>query len=164
MLYHLTARENIQYIRDSRCLKSSASLMEAANVQCDPKVRRKSKAPISVGSYRILLRDQAPLHVGHIEFEDGWDLVDDLNHRVFFWPGWKHKLIPSGLNYSNSTDQNTRLYCGSVSIHFADTTKSAYPCSASSIQVFQDPIRVSAVLEVGRRFCRVTSARMLQVP
>jgi hypothetical protein len=57
---------------------------------------------ISVGSYRILLRDQAPLHVGHFEFEDGWDLgdlVDNLNHLVFFWPGWEHKPVPSGMNY-----------------------------------------------------------------
>lgn len=37
-----------------------------------------------------------------IEFEDGWgleELVEDLNRRVFFWPGWEHKLIEHGLNH-----------------------------------------------------------------
>ena len=102
MLYHLTTKENIARIRDSRRLESTALLMEAADEHSNSRGRRTDKVPITVGPYRVLIRDQAPLYTGHIEFEDGWDLeklVDDLNRRVFFWPGWEHKPIPSGENY-----------------------------------------------------------------
>ena len=102
MLYHRTARENVERIQDSRRLESTALLMETADEHSNPRVRRTDTLPLSVGPHRIQIRDQAPLYAGHIEFEGGWglgELVQDLNRRVFFWPGWEHKPIPSGENY-----------------------------------------------------------------
>jgi hypothetical protein len=43
-----------------------------------------------VSGVKITLRDQLPLHEGHIKWESGWDLprfIGLLNSLVFFWSG-----------------------------------------------------------------------------
>jgi len=102
MLYHLTARENIERVHDLARLESTAFLMEAADQRSNVRARRMGKLPLSIGPHRVVIRDQAPLRAGNIEFEAGWgpeDLVDDLNRRVFFWSGWEHGPIEHGLNH-----------------------------------------------------------------
>ena len=52
--------------------------------------------------YRRIVRDQAPLHAGHIEFAPGFsydDLVALLNGLVFFWPGNDAGPIREGQNH-----------------------------------------------------------------
>jgi hypothetical protein len=89
-LYHLAYRENLKRIRSKRWLESAASLLTAAKRQGDVRTQRPEKLAITVEGSRVLLRDQAPLHAANIEFEGGWTfqrLLEDLNSRVFFWPG-----------------------------------------------------------------------------
>lgn len=43
-----------------------------------------------IGDHLVDIRDQLPLRPGSVEFTGGWklqDLLDELNSRVFFWPG-----------------------------------------------------------------------------
>lgn len=101
-LYHLTARKNLERIRYLRRLESAAALLRAAASEEKLRIRRSDNMPILVGAEQVVLRDQAPLHEGHIEFTGGWkleDLVEDLNRRVFFWSGWEHKPIPHGVRH-----------------------------------------------------------------
>ncbi len=90
LVYHLTARANLARISQTRQLESAAALMRSAGRLDLLQVRRAESATIEVGGSTVILRDQAPLHAGHILFEDGWDLarlLESLNGRVFFWPG-----------------------------------------------------------------------------
>lgn len=102
MLYHLTARQNLERIRSLRRLESTELLSRGADQDTDLRARRTETISVAVDSRQLFLRDQAPLHAGNIEFEDGWgleDLVEDLNRRVFFWSGWERGPIPHGENH-----------------------------------------------------------------
>ena len=91
MLWHLTHRDNLPLIRESRKLRPAAIL-----------------APTSVGEIRRgrraepgqpILRDQDLLHAGCVDLTDGWtmdDFLNDLASRVFFWAGWDDRPIRSG--------------------------------------------------------------------
>ena len=102
MLYHLTARQNVEHIRALRRLMSTEMLSGAAGQEVDLEARRDNTLPVSVSSSDVFIRDQAPLHVGNIEFEDGWELNDfvkHLNRRVFFWSGWERGPVRHGANH-----------------------------------------------------------------
>ena len=89
-LYHLTARENLARIRRTASLESASRIATAAGSLNLPRTRRRQHVIVSLNGENIVLRDQAPLHQGNIEFADGWtyaDFVESLNGRVFFWPG-----------------------------------------------------------------------------
>ena len=50
----------------------------------------------------VVLRDQAPLHEGNMDLQEGWtleDFVEQLNQRVFFWPGTEDGPIDYGLRH-----------------------------------------------------------------
>jgi hypothetical protein len=45
---------------------------------------------IRLDEYVVIVRDQAPLHIGNIAFAGDWDadrLIKELNRRIFFWSG-----------------------------------------------------------------------------
>jgi len=89
-VYHLTARANLKRIRRTGQLESAAALMKGAKRLDLLRVRRVGPESIMVDGSKVILRDQLPLHAGHILFEGGWDigqLIGSLNGRVFFWPG-----------------------------------------------------------------------------
>lgn len=92
-LYHLTARENLPGIRTDRRLDSAATLLQAANLEADVRLRREGPKHINIGKRKVVLRDQRPLHRGPIVFPLGYvfeDFVELLNRRVFFWAGQEH--------------------------------------------------------------------------
>jgi hypothetical protein len=90
VLYHLTARTNLPGIRAERRLWSAASLLIAANLEADVRVRRTGLKTITLAGRDVVLRDQIPLKKGNIAFAEGCkfaDVVEILNRRVFFWAG-----------------------------------------------------------------------------
>jgi hypothetical protein len=98
-LYHLTSAQNLERIRDTRTLESAAELMRRAGRLDLLRFRRRQSVQIFVDGKAIMLRDQAPLHQGHIAFDDGWDigrLIESINSRVFFWPGDSNSPIAYG--------------------------------------------------------------------
>ncbi len=102
VLYHLTARENLDHIRSRRRLESSALLLAAAGRGGGVRTKRREMMAVAIGGHRVLLRDQAPLHEGNIGFAPGWtfeDVLADLNRRVFFWPGRAYGPISYWLRY-----------------------------------------------------------------
>jgi len=80
-------------------LESAAALMRAANQLDLLNVRRGDLLEINVNGDTIILRDQAPLFAGHIDFKNGWSfprLIHSLNSRIFFWPGGNAGPIAHG--------------------------------------------------------------------
>jgi hypothetical protein len=89
-LFHLTAAGNLEHILGQLRLDPASVLMRAAGLQPVGTERRKQSIAIQVGGKTVWIRDQAPLHPGNAQLQGGWTfqtLVDELNQRVFFWPG-----------------------------------------------------------------------------
>ena len=64
--------------------------------------RRTTTRTVAVDGVQVEIRDQCPLKEGHIKFEEGYSfmqLLDELNRRVFLWPGTEDGPIKSGLNH-----------------------------------------------------------------
>lgn len=89
-LFHLTAAANVKRIREEGVLQPAAHLMSRAADRTFLRTRRPDHVSINVAGEQVSLRDQRPLHAGHLALEPGWsfeDLVAALNSRVYFWPG-----------------------------------------------------------------------------
>lgn len=87
-MYHLTARENLPGILATHRLCSAAVLLAHATVTV--RHRRPESVPVPTPWGTVLIRDQKPLHPGHLKLQPGFsfeDLIELLNRHVFFWPG-----------------------------------------------------------------------------
>lgn len=88
-VYHLTAGENRPGIRTTRQLLPAAAFLVHRST-ATVRERRADSISIATPQGMVLIRDQAPLHPGHIELQRGFsleDLIELLNRHVFFWPG-----------------------------------------------------------------------------
>src|SRR5262249_48751140 len=64
--------------------------------------RRHEHCQIIIGKTEILIRDQAPLHRGNMELQDGCtyeDFIESINGRIFFWPGTATGPISYGVRH-----------------------------------------------------------------
>lgn len=101
-LYHLTARSNLKRIRETKTLFPAAALMERAGRADLIRLRRRSHERLNIDGQAILLRDQAPLRRGNLMLPSGYqfeDFIENLNGRVFFWPGTAARPIESGIRH-----------------------------------------------------------------
>ncbi len=101
-LFHLTATGNVDRILSDNQIHPASTLLNAAGRQDLLSVRRRDSEEIAIHGRRVHVRDQKPLHAGSTLLQGGWTferLVEELNHRVFFWPGNENKPIPQGLNH-----------------------------------------------------------------
>ncbi|WP_370301168.1 hypothetical protein [Pseudooceanicola sp.] len=105
VLFHLTAKENVTSIRKQRGLMSASALAELSGAHAMLRRKRSKLEPVRLpDGTQVILRDQAPLHSGNIAFEPGFsfpDLLDDLNRRIFFWPGNSRGPIEHGRRHFN---------------------------------------------------------------
>lgn len=95
-LYHLTSRTNLARIQDTRLLHPASHILAAAGQGHLLAVRRRHHVEIQIDGEVLHVRDQAPLYEGNIGFDGGWTLarfIQDLNRRVFFWPGTEDRAI-----------------------------------------------------------------------
>lgn len=89
-LYYLTDRSNLGFIRATKTLFPASSLMKRAGRIDLVRFRRCSHERLTVDGQTIIVRDQAPLCAGNMTLPGGYgiaDFVENLNGRVFFWPG-----------------------------------------------------------------------------
>ena len=98
--YHLTARQNIDAIREQGALLSADRLARLPAEKEALTVRRTRQIQMEAA----LIRDQLPLQKGHIEFESKFTFelfLGLLNSLVFFWPGGASGAgpIPAGMNH-----------------------------------------------------------------
>jgi hypothetical protein len=106
-LWHLTHRENLDLIRESR------TLMPADHLTATPLDDIRVSRQIDPGT--PVLRDQELLHEKCVAFQAGYFLADwlsELNRRVFFWSGWPDRPIKPGrhaINRYSSSDVVIRL-------------------------------------------------------
>jgi hypothetical protein len=102
MLYHLTARSNVDRIRASGGLVCAADLLRRAGRADLIRRKRKDGVSVLVSGTQVCIRDQKPLHAGNCAFPIGWDfedLVELLNEYVYFWPGTEHGPSEYGLRH-----------------------------------------------------------------
>jgi hypothetical protein len=77
-------------MRESGHLFPAEKLMERSGRADLMRARRSGPIEVRISEALISIRDQAVLHRGNAQFPDGYtfeDLIESLNHRVFFWPG-----------------------------------------------------------------------------
>ena len=94
VLYHFTALPNLEGIRTDRALHCAEALFG----NLEPK-RRNSNLLVAFRDRAVIVRDQLPLYRAHVELLGDWTwekLLSELNARVFFWPGTRERLVPSG--------------------------------------------------------------------
>jgi hypothetical protein len=88
--FHLTDPANLVGIQRERRLISAAEAMTRFDRLDLLTERRRRHERLTKGENKILLRDQGPLHAGHIDFRGDWTLarfVQELNDHVYFWTG-----------------------------------------------------------------------------
>jgi hypothetical protein len=129
ILYHLTARENLTAIWAGTppVLVSAADLIRAKSggppAESLLRQRREKKVRIKVAGRPIVLRDQEPLHAGHVALPEGTtfeDVVQLLNERVYFWPGDNFGPIPAGRHHFARYTVKEPEDCVVFAIPFAD--------------------------------------------
>jgi hypothetical protein len=84
-LFHYTARANLNGIRAERALFSVRALGLGSAA-----ARRVQNQELELNGRSVIVRDQLALQRGHVELVGGWTwqtLLDELDSRVFFWPG-----------------------------------------------------------------------------
>lgn len=85
-VFHLTDSRNIPRIRRLKALEPASRLLRQGGREDLLGVKRPSHIGVSVGSDRMFLRDQMPLHAGNMGLTGHWTLkksVHQLNDRVF---------------------------------------------------------------------------------
>jgi hypothetical protein len=101
-LWHVTSAANAERIERLRRIEPAAALLRVAGRADLLAVRRRNDVELTIDSAIVVMRDQAPLHAGHIAWEPQWNLarfVAALNERVFFWPGhWDQPSKTAGAN------------------------------------------------------------------
>lgn len=88
--YHTSGRLNFESIRDSAALISARCLLRATEQEHLLTGLRSLSSEVQVASRTVLIPDQRPIRPGSLQLEPDTtmqDYVDELNRRVFFWPG-----------------------------------------------------------------------------
>ncbi len=97
--YHTTTSLNFLEIQKRRELASAESLLAGTRHEHLLRSQRLVSHRVEVGDAVVEIRDQKPIREGSIRFEDGWTfalLLEELNRRVFFWPGTATKPVVRG--------------------------------------------------------------------
>jgi hypothetical protein len=103
-LFHLTSRANVARINRTRALDPAATILKASGNQMMLKARRGTSIQAKVNGEVVHVRDQHPLHAGNIAFQGSWTfekLVQEINERVFFWPGSEWWVISYARRHYN---------------------------------------------------------------
>jgi len=95
-LYHLTDRQNLDFIKQTNALFSTAELVKMSNVTVASsflKSKRSAHAEVAINGHLVKIRDQKPLNkaLGRALLDD-WtpeQWIYHLNKRVFTWPNLK---------------------------------------------------------------------------
>lgn len=101
-LFHLTSRENLKRIRRTRVLQCSTMLHSLALNPPALTNKRGNHLELKLPGDSVFLRDQSPLHKGNMRLLGSWtfqDVLDNLNGRVFFWPGTSSGVISYGVRH-----------------------------------------------------------------
>jgi hypothetical protein len=100
--YHLTSLRNLSTIRRRRVLFSANKLLDEAGETTLRRSHRPISIELRIDSGLIDLRDQDPLKPWNLTLSSKWtmgDVVEMLNERVFFWPGWIDRPIDYGVRH-----------------------------------------------------------------
>jgi hypothetical protein len=89
-LFHLTRLENFSRILRTRQLESASHILNLAGQPNIALLHRANDLIVTIDGQDVIVRDQAPLHIGNVKFTGDWDgdkLIKEINKRIFFWSG-----------------------------------------------------------------------------
>jgi hypothetical protein len=89
-VYHISARENVSFLRASGTLWTTLNLLEAAGRPELANDRRVDYVALQLPLGLVVLKDQKPLIEANTALPDDWcfaDFVRYLNSMTYFWPG-----------------------------------------------------------------------------
>lgn len=98
-MYHTSGRLNFEAIRDRAALISTRCLLKGTAREDLLTGIRSTSTPVQVNGRTVLIRDQRPIRVGSLRLEPGTtlqDYLDELNRRVFLWPGTSRGPVRAG--------------------------------------------------------------------
>jgi len=98
-VFHISARENGSFLRGSRRLFTTLSLLEVAGRKDLAFTRRTDCLTLELPLGRVTLKDQKPLIEANTQLLGGWsfpDFVHYLNGKTYFWPGTESGPIGPG--------------------------------------------------------------------
>ena len=101
-LFHLTDQNNVPAIARSRILYSASLLMQQSGDSHFLRRKRPEHVIVRIGGTAIKIRDQQPLYAGKASLEENWqfeNLIEELNRRIFFWPGNDNGPVDSGVRH-----------------------------------------------------------------
>ena len=101
-LYHLTYQGNLNRILDTKVLEPAAASLAIGGWTPPRLAPRHHHQLVEADGHSVWIRDQQPLHVGNIAFEDGLDMPRWLAHidsHVFFWPRREDGPVEGGRNH-----------------------------------------------------------------
>lgn len=101
-LYHLTAADNVPLLRRTRHLVSTARLLAESNRSELTRIPRRGPLQVPRDDGVVEICDQDPLVKANIDFQSEGtfeDVVENLNRRVYFWPGGQGGPIGHGLRH-----------------------------------------------------------------
>jgi hypothetical protein len=98
-VFHVTARENLSFLRSSQRICTTLNLLESAGRSELADTRRREYLILKLPDGTVVLKDQKPLIEANTELSEGWrfsDFVRFLNGFVYFWPGSQSGPIGPG--------------------------------------------------------------------
>lgn len=101
-LYHLTARSNLEHIRETGGLHPAEFLFQQAGRLNRNRERRREPETVRLNGTMITIRDQQPLREKNCDLQGSWsfaDLVEHLNRHVYFWPGNEGGPVRAGKSH-----------------------------------------------------------------
>ncbi len=89
-VYHVSCRSNFDAIKHDHALRSAENLLAGTGREHLLRERRVRSTHVIVNGSPVLIRDQLQIRPNSLRLEPNTtiqDYLDELNRRVFFWPG-----------------------------------------------------------------------------
>lgn len=135
--FHTTTEVNFFAIRHWRRLRSALDLLRGTPYEYLLHERRVQTYSVVIENVPVEIRDQRPLHEGHIRFEPNFgfaDLLAELNSRVFFWPGTANGPVDRAAHFRRYADDGNPvvLRCSLRELLILDGEKDLYVATCNS--------------------------------
>ena len=128
VVYHLTDRLNLEQIQDTSMLFPTATFYEEAGLPHKSRCLRHDSDVVSINGVKVHIRDQAPLHAGHMSLCHNTtytEFIEFLNQHVYFWPGTCAGPNDYGIRhfarYRKRKEDSVVLACDSASLFQVNT-------------------------------------------
>ena len=118
--YHTSGRENFESILERSSLRSTRAILEGTEHESLVRSFRKESFTLHIDGRRVVIRDNKPLRPGSLDLRGGWafeDLLENLNSRVFLWPGTECGPIKRGVHHFERYASEGEVFVLRIPLH-----------------------------------------------